>query len=77
MSRKEFYSVKEVAQILSLSPDRIYEYLRTGHLRGARLTEQSAWRIPDAELQRLAGLGSEKSMRSRNLNLANGQNTSG
>jgi excisionase family DNA binding protein len=60
MSRKEFYSVKEVAQILSLSSDRIYEYLRTGHLRGARLTEQSAWRIPDAELQRLAGLGSEK-----------------
>ncbi len=60
MSRKEFYSVKEVAQILSLSPDRIYEYLRTGHLRGARLTKQSAWRIPDAELQRLAGLGSEK-----------------
>ena len=60
MSRKEFYSVKEVAQILSLSPDRIYEYLRAGRLRGARLTERSAWRIPDAEIQRLAGLGSEK-----------------
>ena len=61
MSRKEFYSVKEVAQILSLSPDRIYEYLRTGHLRGARLTKQSAWRIPANELQRLKGASLEKS----------------
>jgi len=61
MSRKEFYSVKEVAQILSLSPDRIYEYLRTGHLRGARLTKQSAWRIPANELQRLKGTSLEKS----------------
>jgi hypothetical protein len=60
MSRKEFYSVKEVARILDLSPDRIYEYLRSGHLHGSRLTKQSAWRIPAAELQRLSGLGSGK-----------------
>jgi hypothetical protein len=57
---KEFYSVKEVAQILSLSPDRIYEYLRTGRLHGSRLAEHSAWRIPSAELERLKGLSSGK-----------------
>lgn len=57
MGRKEFYSVKEVARILDLSPDRIYEYLRSGHLRGTRLTKQSAWRIPAAEIERLAGSG--------------------
>jgi len=58
---KEFYSVREVAQILRLSPDRIYEYLRRGYLRGTRLTEKSAWRIPAAELQRLRGTSLEKS----------------
>ena len=61
MSGKEFYSVKEVAQILGLSSDRIYEYLRRGHLRGIRLTKNSAWRIPAGELQRLEGTSLEKS----------------
>ncbi len=61
MSEKEFYSVKEVAQILSLSSDRIYEYLRTGHLHGSRLARNSAWRIPANELQRLKGTSLEKS----------------
>jgi hypothetical protein len=60
MSKKEFYNVKEVAQILSLSPDRIYEYLRTGYLHGSRLAKQSAWRIPATEIERLMGLGSRK-----------------
>jgi len=60
MSEKEFYSVKEVAQILGLSSDRIYEHLRTGHLYGSRLTRNSAWRIPANELQRLKGASLEK-----------------
>lgn len=60
MGSKEFYSVKEIAQILSLSPDRIYEYLRTGHLHGSRLTQRSAWRVPATELERLKGLSSGK-----------------
>ena len=53
MYGKEFYSVKEVAHILGLSPDRIYEYLRTGRLQGSRLAKNSAWRIPATELERL------------------------
>ncbi len=57
MREKEFYSVKEVAQILGLSRDRIYEHLRNGYLRGARLTKQSGWRIPATEIERLAGSG--------------------
>lgn len=61
MNGKEFYSVKEIAQILNLSPDRIYEYLRAGRLHGARLSNNSAWRIPASELQRLKGSGSAES----------------
>ena len=61
MNRKEFYTVKEVAQILNLSPDRIYEYLRTSCLSGTRLTKHSAWRIPAAEIERLKGTTLEKS----------------
>jgi hypothetical protein len=53
MERKEFYSVKEVAHILELSPDRVYEYLRRGLLHGSRLAERSTWRIPASELERL------------------------
>ena len=53
MYGKEFYSVKEVAHILGLSSDRIYEYLRTGRLQGSRLAKNSAWRIPATELERL------------------------
>jgi len=60
LNRKEFYSVKEVAQILDLSPDRIYEYLRANRLFGTRLTEHSAWRIPAAEIERLTGASTER-----------------
>jgi len=60
LNRKEFYSVKEVAQILNLSPDRIYEYLRAGRLFGTRLTKHSAWRIPAAEIERLTGASTER-----------------
>jgi len=60
LNRKEFYSVKEVAQILNLSPDRIYEYLRANRLFGTRLTKHSAWRIPVAEIERLTGASTER-----------------
>jgi len=60
LNRKEFYSVKEVAQIINLSPDRIYVYLRAGHLFGTRLTNHSAWRIPAAEIERLRGASTER-----------------
>jgi len=58
---KEFYSVKEVAEIIGQSTDRIYEYLRAGYLHGTRLTKTSAWRIPAAEIQRLKGKSLEES----------------
>ena len=60
MNKKEFYSVKDVAHILNLSPDRIYEYLRTNRLHGIRLAKNSAWRIPAAEIERLMGAGAER-----------------
>ncbi len=58
---KEFYSVKEFAKILGMSTDRIYEYLRADYLHGSRATKRSAWRIPDAELQRFKGTSLVKS----------------
>lgn len=51
MDEKEFYNVKETAKILGLSPDRIYEYLRSGHLCGTRLTKHSKWLIPASEIE--------------------------
>lgn len=52
--------MKQVARILDLSPDRIYEYVRTGHIAAVRLTQHGTWRIPATELERLKGLGSGK-----------------
>jgi len=60
LNRKEFYSVKEVAQIINLSPDRIYEYLRANRLFGTRLTKHSVRRIPAAEIERLTGASTER-----------------
>ena len=55
MIDKQFYNVREVARILGLSSDRIYEHLRTGRLFGVRITKHGAWRIPASELARLQG----------------------
>lgn len=57
MDEKESYTVTEVAKILNMSPDRIYEYLRAGHIRGSRVTPRSGWRIHRNELERIIGAG--------------------
>ena len=57
--QREFYSVSEVADVLKICKDRVYEWLRTERLRGTRVTKHSAWRVHRSELQRLApGFGS-------------------
>lgn len=63
MLDKEFYSVKEVSNILSVAADRLYEYLRSGHIRGSRLTNRSKWLIPRSELERLKGPPPEQGAR--------------
>ena len=55
MEEKEFYTVEEVAKILRLSKDRIYEWLRNGSLRGRRLGLHGSWRIHLSELDRMRG----------------------
>ena len=55
MGKKEIYDVKEVAKILTLSTDRVYEYLRRGNIRGTQLKEGSKWLISHAEVERLKG----------------------
>jgi len=57
MDEKEFYTVTEVVEILSLSRDRIYEYLRAGYIRGSRVTPKGGWRIHRSELERIVGTG--------------------
>ena len=55
MGKKEIYDVKEVAKILTLSNDRVYEYLRRGNIRGTQLKKGSKWLISHAEVERLKG----------------------
>jgi hypothetical protein len=53
MAQTEFYNVGEVSEILGLSRDRVYEYLRRGAINGSRLTKTSAWRIHKDEIERI------------------------
>ena len=52
---KEFYGVKEVANIIGVSTDRVYEWLRNDYIKGTRPMPHSAWRIHKSELARLRG----------------------
>jgi len=53
---KDFYTVKEFADGYGCSPDRVYEWLRTGKIRYyERLTAHAIYRIPKTELSRLRG----------------------
>lgn len=63
MYHKEFYSVREVSDILGVAADRLYEYLRSGHIRGSRLTKHSKWLIHRSELERLKGAPPEQGVR--------------
>lgn len=55
---KDFYTVKEFADAYECSPDRVYEWLRTGKIEYyARLTPHAIYRIPKTELARLKGEG--------------------
>ena len=55
MSKKEFFSVKEVCEIIGLSRDRIYEALRREDLQGKRIGSHGSWRIPVGEIERFMG----------------------
>jgi excisionase family DNA binding protein len=57
MDEKEFYTVTEVVEILRLSRDRVYEYLRAGYIRGSRVAPRGGWRIHRIELERIMGTG--------------------
>jgi excisionase family DNA binding protein len=52
---KEFYTVKELANILDVSNDRVYEWLRSGYIKGTRPMPHSAWRAHKTEVSRLRG----------------------
>jgi len=54
-AEKEFYRVKEVASILGMSTDRVYEALRGGDIKGSRVRKHGAWLIHESEVARLRG----------------------
>lgn len=60
MNKKEVYNLKEVCELLGLSPDRIYEYLREGFIRGYQIKEGSKWLIPRVEIDKLTGKTNEE-----------------
>ena len=53
---KDYYTVNEFAEEYGTSTDRVYEWLRSGHIKSLpRVTPHSIWRIPQNELARLKG----------------------
>lgn len=58
-AEREFYTVKELAQILGKSTDRVYEALRGKYIKGSKMRPHGAWLIPKSEVARLKGEPSE------------------
>ena len=50
---KEVFTVLEFAHEIGKSRDRIYEWLRTGKIKGNKVTGSGMWFIPATELERL------------------------
>ena len=51
---KDYYTVKEFAELLGYSTDRVYEWLRSGYIESLeKPSPHSIWRIPITELARL------------------------
>ena len=49
----EFYTVREFANKIGKSPDRIREWLRRGIIKGDKFADNAMWSIPVTELERL------------------------
>ena len=50
---EEYLTVAEVAAKLKVDPETVRVWLRTGKLRGTRLSRAAGWRIPESEVIRL------------------------
>lgn len=50
---KDFYTVKELADILSVTERTVRERLERGEIKGVKLEGKGPWRIPSAEVDRV------------------------
>jgi excisionase family DNA binding protein len=55
---ERLYTKEEAAQILSVSPVTLGDWLRAGKIRGVKLGR--VWRIPESALEELAKDGTRK-----------------
>ena len=62
----KLYTVKQVAEILQRHPNRVYDFLKSGKLRGIKLgangKDQSRlhWRVTEADLNEFISEGSRR-----------------
>lgn len=50
---ENWLTVEQVASRLQLHPDTVRLWLRTGRLKGTKLSRRAGYRIPEGELQRM------------------------
>lgn len=60
MTAEKLYTKEEAAEILSISPVTLSDWLRAGKVRGVKLGR--VWRIPESALEELAKSGTRKSL---------------
>ena len=53
MAGEEFLTVAEAAGRLKVDPETVRVWLRSGKLKGNRLSRAAGWRIPASEVERL------------------------
>ncbi|MBT1279310.1 helix-turn-helix domain-containing protein [Thermoanaerobacter sp. CM-CNRG TB177] len=55
---EKLYTPEELAELLKVSRETVYNWLRSGKLKGIKVV--NFWRIPESELNRLLGLDGNK-----------------
>ncbi|MBC7293890.1 MAG: helix-turn-helix domain-containing protein [Thermoleophilia bacterium] len=53
MTALEYYTPEEAAARLKIARRTVYQWLRTGRIKGTKLSNM--WRIPETEISRLLG----------------------
>ena len=58
MTAEKLHTVQEAAELLSIAPKTLLDWLRAGKVRGVKLGR--GWRVPESAIEELAQKGTRK-----------------
>ncbi len=58
MTAEKLHTVQEAAELLSIAPKTLLDWLRAGKVRGVKLGR--SWRVPESAIEELAQKGTRQ-----------------